>query len=161
MDKKEILNNLKSEYSRWMVLLGDLTENEISQNLPGENLTIKDKVAHLCAWQELSIARLDAAIHRHVPVNPAWLVSEDPDTGDVDQDNERIYQMYQRFPWQEIYSKWSSGFELFIALSELVSEDDLFVVGKFTWLPEYALADVMIGTLEHHREHFIWPLGKT
>jgi hypothetical protein len=111
MDKKEILNNLNSEYSRWLVFLGGLTENEISQNLPGENLTIKDKLAHLLAWQELSIARLDAAIHQHVPVNPTWLVSEDPDTGDVDQDNERIYQEYQGVSWQDIFLKWSSGFE--------------------------------------------------
>lgn len=161
MDKKEILNNLNSEYSRWLVFLGGLTENELSQNLPGENLTIKDKLAHLLAWQELSIARLDAAIHQHVPVNPTWLVSEDPDTGDVDQDNERIYQEYQGVSWQDIFLKWSSGFELLIALSELVPEDDLFVVGKFPWLPGYALADVMIGTLEHHREHFVWPMGKT
>lgn len=154
MKSKDIINELNAEYLRWRVFLEGLTEDQISHHLPGEDLSIKDKVAHLQAWQQLSIARLEAAIQGRDPIHPVWLISMHPDTGDVDQDNERIYQMYHGDTWQDILNKWRTGFECFIELCKRIPEDDLYAVGKFSWLSGYAVADVMSGSLEHHREHF-------
>jgi len=154
MKSIDIIEDLTSEYLRWREFLEGLTEDQISQQLSTESLSIKDKVAHLHAWQQLSIARLEAAIQGHDPILPDWLVSEDPDTGDVDQDNERIYQMYRDNRWQDILDQWRTGFEYFIGLCKRIPVENFFTVGVYAWLPNYAIADVMIGSLEHHREHF-------
>ncbi len=154
MNKNELIEELKKEYSRWLILLQGFAEDELTRYLPGESLSTKDKVAHLFAWQQLSIARLEAAIQGHDPIIPPWLISSQPDTDDVDQDNEQIFQMYLSNSWQEIFTLWRTGFEHFISLCSLLQEEDLFKTGKYPWLPEYALADVLTGSLEHHREHF-------
>ncbi len=156
MNRKDIiLHDLNAEFTRWQDLLHQYSESDLITPLPGESLSIKDKVAHLHAWQQLSIARLEAALQKHAPVKPIWLQSGDPDTGDVDPENERIYQMFRDLAWQDVFHMWRSGFERFIELFETVPEEDLFTEGKFSWLPGYALADVMDGSLEHHREHFV------
>lgn len=154
MEKTEIIKDLKTEFLRWRVFLESLSEEEGTKVLPGETLSIKDKVAHLHAWQQLSIARLEAATQNHDPLYPDWLRSAHPDTDDVDQENERIFQMYQGNSWQEVMNKWRTGFEYFIKLCKNLPDENIFIAGINTWLPDYALADVMLGSLEHHREHF-------
>jgi len=57
-------------------------------------------------------------------------------------------------PALAVYLAWKSGFLHFLELVESIPPADLLEVGKYAWLPDYALIAVLEGSLEHHREHY-------
>ena len=69
-DKKQILTMLKEEFNRWENLLGGMSEEQITAPHLPSNLSIKDVIAHLRAWQQVSVARLEAALHNQQPAYP-------------------------------------------------------------------------------------------
>ena len=73
-DRQQLLSNLRAEYDRWQTLLASLNEDQItSRNLPAQ-LSVKDVGGHLHAWQQVSIARLEAVVGDREPVLPGWLL---------------------------------------------------------------------------------------
>ena len=59
-DKARALVALRDILNQWKSLLGSLREPELTAPLPG-GLSVKDEVAHLRAWQMVTVARLEAA----------------------------------------------------------------------------------------------------
>ena len=157
--KQELLTLLKEEFARWDELLSSLSEERLTAPyLPG-GLSIKDVVAHLMAWQQRSIARVQAAQRHTEPVLPAWPSHLSPDQDeDLDAINAWIYSNHKDEPWSIVYTSWRSGFRKFIELSESLPEDDLLTPGRFPWMGEYLLAGVLLGSFEHHREEHYLPL---
>ena len=60
--KTHMLAALREEFGQWENVLASLTETQITTPpQPGE-LSLKDEIAHLWAWQQRSIARLEAGV---------------------------------------------------------------------------------------------------
>ncbi len=158
-NKTQIISALREEFARWEDFLANLGESEIiSADLPG-NLSIKDVVAHLRAWQQVSIARLEAAQQNCDPLLPGWLHGLDPDLENyTDQFNSWIYQDYQNKDWSSVHSEWKIGYSRFLELSESTSEENMLVPGKFPWLKGYPLIAVLQGSFEHHHIDHLLPL---
>jgi hypothetical protein len=156
--KEELLTQLTDVYTRWEEKLASLTEDEIiTRHLPS-NLSIKDVIGHLRAWQQRSIARLEAALNGKEPLYPAWSAGMTPSSEDnVDRYNAIIHEAYLHQPWSKVHAEWSEGFLRFLELAKAIDEDALFEMGRYSWLPEYPLAAVLKGSLEHHEEHLETP----
>lgn len=153
-DKPNAIASLRDEFNRWEALLAGLSEAQITEPLPSSDWSIKDTVAHLRAWQQVSIARMEAALHDAQPVMPDWLAGADPESeARREEFNAAIYQTYRDLPWQRVHHLWRDGFLRLIALSEQAPEHDLLAVNKFAWIKGYALIAVLEGSLAHHREH--------
>src|SRR5215216_1087134 len=106
-DKKQIIQMLRKEFNRWEELLAGMSEEQITDpNLPS-NLSIKDVIAHLWAWQQRSVARNEAALHDSEPRYPDWPERLGPDPNeDVDQTNAWIYETNKDKPWPKVYADW-------------------------------------------------------
>jgi hypothetical protein len=158
-DKTQIITMLREEFNRWEELLASISEEQIiTPHLPA-NLSIKDVVAHLWAWQQLSIARLEAALLDRGPEFSMWPTKFDPEAeSDVDQINAWIYETYHKQPWSKVYRNWREGFLRFLELAEKISEKDLLDAGKFPWLEGQPLSLVLLGSYEHHHEDHLEPL---
>ena len=61
-DKQRVLTMLREEFKSWEQLLASLSEEQITAPQLPANWSIKDVIAHLRAWQQRSIARLEAAL---------------------------------------------------------------------------------------------------
>ena len=61
--KEHILAALREQFERWELLLANLSEEQISTPAFDLNWSIKDVMAHLWAWQEISIARMESGVH--------------------------------------------------------------------------------------------------
>lgn len=153
-DKQSTLTALRQEFNRWEALLASLSEEQITAPQLPENWAIKDVVAHLRAWQQRSIARLDAALQGRPPEYPAWPAQFDPEAEGQPHDlNAWLYATYRDQPWPSVHRDWREGFRRFLELAETIPEKDLLDPGKYNWLEGYPLLAVLQGSYEHHREH--------
>jgi len=153
-DKTQIITMLREEFSRWEELLAGMSKTQITTPLTPSKWSIKDVVAHLRAWQQVSIARLEAARLNKEPVLPNWLAGLDPESEeDLEQFSARIYETCREQPWARVHQDWRNGFLRLLKLGEEIPENDLLDAGKYPWLKGYALLAVLQGSCEHHREH--------
>ncbi len=160
-DKQKILTQLKTEFNAWEALLAGLTEEQIVSVQQPSGLTVKDQMAHLWAWQQLSIARLEAALHHREPQLPDWPKDLDFDSEEEEPTNAVnawFHENSRATPWPDVYRDWKTGFVRFLELAEAIPESEWFDEHRFAWLDGYPLSIVMIGSYEHHHIDHLEPL---
>lgn len=157
--KEQVLHTVKAQFEAWETLLGSLAEAQLTTTIPKLGTSIKEIMAHLYAWQLVSIARLEAGLHHRTPVYPSVpsefdLETDSLDTeSNVDDFNAWAYQTYGTQPWTEVHTVWRDGFLRFVELGEAIPEAELLDKQRYDWLEGYSLADIMIFSDEHHQEH--------
>jgi hypothetical protein len=152
--KHHILAALKEEFSAWEELLGGMSEAQITAPQLPSDMSVKDIIAHLWAWQQRSIARLKAARLDQEPEFPKWPATLDPNSeGDTDQVNAWIYETHHDQPWSSVHQDWSEGFQQCLDLAEGISERDLLDTERYTWLKDYPLVFMLLASYDHHQEH--------
>ncbi len=152
--KQHILAALNEEFNRWEELLAGMNEEQITTSLLPSELPIKDVIAHMMAWQQRSIARLEAALLDREPEFPNWPAELDPEAEEnTDPVNAWIYESYRDQPWSSVYQDWRAGFQRFLEAAEGISERDLLDAGKYPWLKGHPLCLVLLGSYDHHQEH--------
>jgi hypothetical protein len=155
-DKTQVITALRDMYNRWESFLARLDEAQITAPNRYGHWSIKDVVAHLRAWQQVSIARLEAALHLHEPNFAGWPPDFNPEpstNADLDKINNWIYENHRDQSWTEVHADWRAGFLLFLDLAQAIPEKELFETGRFPWLDNYPLAAVLEGSCVHHEEH--------
>lgn len=157
--KTEILTMLREEFNRWQALLAELSEEQIiARQLPAD-LSIKDVMAHLWAWQQRSIARMEAALHDREPRFPAWPAELDPHSeDDLDELNAWIRETYGERPWSRVHRDWREGYLRFLELGEAIPEEDLLEPERYPWLRGEPLSLVLVSSYEHHHDEHREPL---
>jgi hypothetical protein len=152
--RRPILTAVREEFEGWQGLLAQLSDEQITAPQLAAGWSIKDAMAHLMAWQKRSIARLEAASQEREPVFHLWPDTLDSDSEeDLEPINAWIYETYRERAWPEVYEEWRSGFLRFMELGEAIPEANLMEVGRYKWLPDYPISEVLEGSYEHHREH--------
>lgn len=153
-EKQAALDELRAELDRWQRLLAGMGEAQIIDPQLDEGWSVKDVVAHLWAWQQRSVARVEAALRGGEPEYPAW-----PDAFDIEQEgqphdlNAWLYASTRGLPWAEVYQRWEAGFRRLLELGAAVADADMVALDRYPWIAGYALIDVLRGSAEHHREH--------
>jgi len=152
--KEHILTGLKEQFQRWEELLASLSAEQITARLLPSPWTTKDVITHLWAWQQRSIARLEAALFEREPAYPKWLPELDPDVeSNTEPTNAWIYDTYREQPWSKAYQDWRAGFLQLLELGAEISERDLLDASRYPWLSGYSLGFILLATYDHHQEH--------
>ena len=152
--KNQILKEVKKDFDCWEDLLSRLSDRPRVFPLHPSHLSVKDNVAHLQAWQIISIVRTEAALRKKSPIYPQWPNGLDPDSDDdLDQINEWIYTKNKNLTWQNVYKNWKEGFLRFQEIGKALGEVDPLFSGKYKWLGNYSLSFVFSASCEHHAEH--------
>ncbi len=152
--KEHLLAALKEQLNRWEEVLDRLGNHQTNVPLAPSNWSIKDELSHLMAWQQRSIARLEAALSEREPIFPNWLPEFDPELEvSTEQVNAWIYEAHRDESWDTVRQDWKSGFSRLLELSERIPEKDLLDESKYTWMEMRPLALILIGTYDHHQEH--------
>ena len=152
--KEHILTALREQFVRWEQLLTSLSEEQITAPHFDDNWSIKDVMAHLWAWQQVSLARLEGGMHDREPNYPQWILSVGEDWEDqADAVNALTFERNQEKPWPEVYQHWRNGFLSLLETGEGISERDLLDGNRYPWLKGYNLAYILIASYDHHQEH--------
>lgn len=128
-------------------------------SLPGGEWSVKDVLAHLGTWEELTVLRLQAALDGVPPVLPP-LGSE----AEMNAFNDRVHLEAQRRTFSDVHSQFDAAHHELMAL--LARQDEAFLASK---LPEpwgrgrTAWQLVAANTIRHYPEHIeaieTWLLG--
>lgn len=158
--KTHLLAALHEQLGRWEDLLAAFARRDVpadhlytAPNVPG-GWSIKDVVAHLAAWQQRSLARLLAARDGHDPERPAWLPADVDPEGNVEQVNDAIHAAHRDRSWPDVHAAWRDGFLRLLEAADAIPERDLLDGNRYPWLDGHALAAVLLGTYDHHLEHY-------
>lgn len=152
--KEHILAAMREQFELWDELLSSLSEREVTAQRFDLDWSIKDVVAHLWAWQQISIARMEGGVLDREPKYPGWIVDSMEDwEEDADRVNALTFEKYYEKSWSEIYANWRNEFLRFLALGNDVSQRDLLDGDKYPWLKGYSLASILISSYDHHQEH--------
>jgi len=152
--KDHILTALREQFDRWEELLASLSEEQLTTPSFDLDWSIKDVMAHLWGWQQISIARMEGGLYNREPEFPQWVtelgtVWEE----DANQTNARIYENFHKKSWTEVHQNWRDGFLRFLELGNGISERDLLDGDKYPWLKGYSLAFILVASYDHHQEH--------
>ena len=152
--KEHILAALREQLERWEDLLAGVSEEQITTPQFDLHWSIKDVIAHLWAWQQVSLARMEGGVLDREPDYPDWILSAGEDWEDNgDAVNALTFERNHYKPWSEIYRNWRDGFLRLLDVAEKVSERDLLDGSRYTWLQGYNLAAVLVASYDHHQEH--------
>jgi hypothetical protein len=152
--KDHILAALKENFDRWEELLANFSEEQLTTPRFDLDWSIKDVVAHLWAWQQISIARMEGGLHNREPEFPKWIVKSIENwEEDSDRVNALTFENYHEKPWSEIHANWKTGFLRLLETGAKISERDLLDGDKYPWLGGYSLAAILIASYDHHQEH--------
>jgi hypothetical protein len=155
--RDDLKKALDSEYQHWDTLIRQISPQKWDVVLEGYDWKLKDVLAHLMSWQQVSNARLSAGLLEEAPEYPKWLEGGDPDTESdeiTDAYNARIYGTYCKVPRLVVIESWRDGFLSLVKTVDALSDEALFIKDAFDWLAGHALIEVVEGTLNHHREHY-------
>jgi len=152
--KGHILAALREQLDTWEELLASLKEEQITAPHFDFEWSIKDVMAHLWAWQQISIARMEAGVNDREPELPKWIVDSIENwEDDSNQVNALTFERNHEKSWSEIHKNWKDGFLRFLDLGNKISERDLLDGDRFPWLKGYSLAFILVASYDHHQEH--------
>ena len=152
--KEHILAALREQFDRWEEFLVNLSEEQITSPRFDFDWSINDVMAHLWAWLQISIARMEGGVNDREPDFPEWIVESIENwEEDADRVNALTFEMNHQKPWSEIYRNWRNGFRQFLELGDQISERDLLDGDRYRWLKGYSLAFILVASYDHHQEH--------
>src|ERR1041384_1320157 len=151
--KEHILAALREQFENWESLLASLSEEEITSPHFDLGWAIKDIVAHLWAWQQISIARMEGGLKDREPGYPKWIVESIENwEEDSNRFNALTFEHHHNKPWPEILQMWRSGFLYLLELENQISQRDLLDGNRYPWLKGYSLAAILVASYNHHQE---------
>jgi hypothetical protein len=153
--KEHLLAAMREQFNGWEELLASLSEEQITTPRYDLDWSIQDVLAHCWGWQQISIARMQAAASNREPEFPAWMAELPGDWEEnADQTNAWFYAHLHQKPWLEVFTMWKDGYLLLLELSEHIPEKDLLDTGKYPWLNGYSPAFILVASYDHHQEHY-------
>jgi hypothetical protein len=152
--KEHILAALREQFESWEEFLASLNEEQITAPHFDHAWSIKDVIAHLWVWQQISIARMESGVQAREPEYPKWImVLGEGWEEDADRVNALTFERNHEKPWSEVYQNWRKGFLQFLELGNEISERDLLDGDRYPWLKGYSLAFILVASYDHHQEH--------
>lgn len=152
--KEYILAALREQFDSWEEILASLSEEQITTPNFDLDWSIKDVMAHLWAWQQISIARMEGGMLDREPEFPKWIMNIGADWEEnADRVNALTFETNHEKSWTEIHQNWREGFLRFVYLGDQISETDLLDSSRYHWLRGYSLVFILVASYDHHQEH--------
>ena len=145
MTKEELIEKIEKSYSEWEDVLAEVGDSRMAQRGVADDWSVKDLVAHLAAWQQRVLDRMDA----DTTGNPAESLGQT-----VDEINVALYERNRDRPLHDVLAQARDTYDRFLTRVRSLSEEQIFKPGHFTFTEDDALYEWIAGnTFEHYEEH--------
>jgi hypothetical protein len=152
-DKSEWLAALRDMVRQWTDLIDGLSAEQISA-VPDGDYSVKEAIGHNWAWEQLTIAMLEAALEDREMRFTLWPepYMADNDAGEA-AINANIQALTRDRAWDQLYADWQATMQRVIDLTGQIAEDDLMQPGRYPFMGGGRLMGQMAMTWDHHGEH--------
>lgn len=140
VSKIAVLEKVESEKAQWEALLAEVDENRVEEPGVVGDWAFKDVVAHLSAWRQWSLDRLEAASRADSSPSPPWPIALEAD----DEINAWIYETNHDRSANDVLRE---SRELFDRLRDIVQsfpEGDLSEPMRFEWMDGQSLGSAIL-----------------
>jgi uncharacterized damage-inducible protein DinB len=149
MDKTELLEVLEDSRQELLELLEALPDEMMLEPVRPDGWAIKDLLAHLTYWEGQTVTLLFQAQRGAAKPSTAHFGKET-----VEQLNARWHASSRERPLEMIWQDWISVRKQLLRRTNELSEADLTSPGRFPWLKNKALYELILSdTVEHEEEH--------
>jgi hypothetical protein len=147
--KKQLLETIEVEHKALDQLLAGLSPAQmIEPGIVGE-WSVKDVLAHLLEWQQMVLRWYSAGLQGKVPAIPA----EGMNWAQLPQLNQQIYEKHCHRPLADIQKEFKASHQKCLSTIQGLSEDDLFVRGRYAWTKSSTLGAYFISSTS---SHYLW-----
>ncbi len=97
-------------------------------------------------WEQRFIGWYQAGVRGEVPETPA------PGIGwnQLDLLNQRIYEKYCDRPIENVLREFNASYSQILAIVEEIPEEEMFAVGRYSWLGENSMVEVILANTANH-----------
>lgn len=158
MDQAELLKLIAESHDQMERLLASMDERQLTQPGVYDNLSVKDILAHLSAWERLADDWIGAGLcgERPVVYTPGFEVNDPDDEAIMHLLNDHIYQENRDRPLAEVLTQFRATHFHTLELVQALSEIDLNDPNRFDWCNSRPLWTLIaVNTYEHYEEHIV------
>lgn len=149
-----LLEALQDEAAAWERRLAALDDAGLLAARAANGWSVRDTVAHLEGWTQVTRARLNGALEGRVPAFPSWTGGRMPaDAADLDAMNAALHEARAGLAWADVLAAWRAVVAEVVDGTARLTAVDLAEVGRFASLPRHPLAAVVEAATAHHAHH--------
>ena len=138
--KTAVLEKIEAEKAQWEALLAEVGEQRMDQPGVAGAWTFKDVVAHLSAWRQRSLDRLEASSRSESSPAPPWPIALET----VDEINEWIYEANRDRSLNDVLTESRELFDRMGAIVQAFPEEDLSEPARFEWMDGQAIGPAIL-----------------
>jgi hypothetical protein len=157
IDKAIILEAMNQSFDELEALLATLDPEQMTRPGVYDDLSVKDILAHIAAWERLEISWIETSLCGEVaPViyAPGFEVGDGDTWQTIDRLNQHIYEEHRDRPLDLVLIDLRVVHIHMVELVNALPEDDLIEPNRFDWRGGEPLwQSIAANSYEHYREH--------
>jgi len=144
--KTLLLEESQKEYAALEQFLNTLTPQQMTEPGALRDWSVKDVLAHLLEWQQMTLGWYNAGLCGEKPILPApgYKWSEIPAL------NQAIYEKHQPAPLEEIVERFRASHRQVMELLHSLSDEQLFTPGQYAWTQNNTLGTYFVSNTSSH-----------
>jgi hypothetical protein len=147
--KDALLQRIDTDRARLDAALARLSDDELQQPGFDGEMSVKDLLAHIAAWEQLCIGWIRAGQRGDQPDRPDQYTPEG-----VDRLNADIYARNRDRPLPDVRADFDRSFTEIRSVVESLTEKEIGDVGAWAWTGERSLEVFISANADfHYKEH--------
>lgn len=144
--KSQLLEQIDTNYSALQAELEKLPSEEMIEVGIVGDWSIKDVLAHLLEWQQMTCAWYQIGKSGETPVTP----SPNFTWRQIPELNQQIYETYKDAPLDDITAQFQASHQATIALIKTIDNDELFTPKVYQWTKSTTLGSYLTSATCSH-----------
>lgn len=159
-NKTQVLDAMRAAHAEMQRYLAALTPEQRIAPALDDGWSVKDSLAHLSAWENMTIGWLEASLRgKEVKRYTPEFVESDGDEGItvLNALNNHLFEQNKNRDWEEVLAEFNAAHENLDRVVERMSENDIFNPARFAWRRGSPALDMIANnTYTHYAEHMEW-----
>lgn len=158
--KAQVLDAIRTAHADMMRLVAGLSESERTAPVLEDGWSVKDYLAHIAAWEKMTIGWIEASLRGEHVVRyaPGYTYSNDEEAERaMNRLNDHIREENRDRAWEDVLADFRATHPRILQTVETLSEEDMFDPDRFAWRQGTPLIGLINGnTYGHYQEHMDW-----
>ena len=142
----QLLDRAEEMYVKLMAEIDGLSVDDIVAGDTVDKWSVKDVIAHLYEWQQMTVRWYQAGKAGENPVTP----SGDYTWREIPALNQHIYETYKDVAWDVIFSDFKASHQATLSLIQTIDNDELFTPKVYKWTKSTTVGAYFISATSSH-----------